>query len=225
MYYYSVLFTVSLLFVLHYIILYYTILYYILYYILYIIYYILYIIYCIYIYIYALSFLTTILLQTSPVRLVKIGRRTQKSHGVGFDQSLVLAQGIVGTALNPMPGHSTSHTFPSILQQFMLFIPECLRVYTKHNFSAICPLVKLHIMFLGKMNTGAHVVWICLKCPLAASKSFARCISSYPLLAACWLCLNCHCCSHNNCRIDTKKNWNCRAVHRLKFLKLFETWT
>jgi hypothetical protein len=131
------------------------------------------------------------------------------SHGVGFDQSLVLAQGIIGTALTPSPRKNartlvTSRTFPSILQQFVLLFPECLRVYTKHNFSAICPLVKLHIMFLGKMNTGAHGVWICLKCPLAASKSFARCISGYPLLAACWLCLNCHCCSHSNGRIQRK---------------------
>jgi hypothetical protein len=51
------------------------------------------------------------------------------SHGVGFDQSLVLAQGIIGTALTPSPRKNartlvTSRTFPSILQQFVLFIPR-----------------------------------------------------------------------------------------------------
>ena len=46
------------------------------------------------------------------------------SHGVCFDQSLVLAQGIIGTALTPCPRKNartfvTSRTFPSILQQFV----------------------------------------------------------------------------------------------------------
>ena len=103
--------------------------------------------------------------------------------------------------------------FPPSFQQFTLFIPTMSRslyqaqLFTQNNVST--SETSYHVCWKDERSSTCLLL-ICLECPLAASKSFARCISAYPLL----LCLNCPCCSHSTPRINRNNSAETAELRR-----------